>query len=223
MNDCARIWQSRPGHEAAAACGTTCTCIDDLITWSRSCCSPRAADHRRRVIDEFDGPAGHLDGAWGQSVQQTAEAVDEHGISARHTALCCICLCPPSFLASLALIYPCCCVAIAGEFLHHDVGDGGAVDLPAAEMGNLEEIAKARTVAAAAAATAHAPCAYLAVSADVVTQCVLAPFWLTQVLAHVPPMRRERVAQLVLAPGYLRRLLDLFRVRGRREGRGDYS
>jgi hypothetical protein len=22
------------------------------------------ADHRRRVIDEFDGPVGHLDGAW---------------------------------------------------------------------------------------------------------------------------------------------------------------
>jgi hypothetical protein len=36
---------------------------------------------------------------------------------------------------------------------------------------------------------------------------------LLQVLAHVPPMQRERVAQLLMGPGYLRKLLDLFRVR----------
>lgn len=51
----------------------------------------------------------------------------------------------------------------------------GAIDLPPAEMGRLEEIANA--------------------------------------LAHVPPMQRERVAQQLIAPGYLRQLLDLFRVR----------
>jgi hypothetical protein len=33
-----------------------------------------------------------------------------------------------------------------------------------------------------------------------------------QILAHVPPMQRERVAQVLQAPGYLRKLLDLFRV-----------
>lgn len=33
-----------------------------------------------------------------------------------------------------------------------------------------------------------------------------------QILAHVPPMQRERVAQVLMAPGYLRKLLDLFRV-----------
>jgi hypothetical protein len=33
-----------------------------------------------------------------------------------------------------------------------------------------------------------------------------------QVLAHVPPMQRERVAQLLMMPNYLRKLLDIFRV-----------
>lgn len=33
-----------------------------------------------------------------------------------------------------------------------------------------------------------------------------------QVLSHVPPLQRERVAQLMLAPHYLRRLLDHFKV-----------
>jgi hypothetical protein len=42
----------------------------------------------------------------------------------------------------------------------------------------------------------------------VVLACVCAP----QILAHVPPMQRERVAQVLMAPGYLRKLLDLFRV-----------
>lgn len=36
--------------------------------------------------------------------------------------------------------------------------------------------------------------------------------FLLQILAHVPPMQRERVAQVLMAPGYLRKLLDLFRV-----------
>jgi hypothetical protein len=35
---------------------------------------------------------------------------------------------------------------------------------------------------------------------------------LLQVLAHVPPMQRERVAQLLMMPNYLRKLLDIFRV-----------
>ena len=34
------------------------------------------------------------------------------------------------------------------------------------------------------------------------------------VLQHVPPMQRERVAQQLMAPGYLRALLDLFKVSG---------
>jgi hypothetical protein len=34
-----------------------------------------------------------------------------------------------------------------------------------------------------------------------------------QRLAHVPPMHRERMAQLLLQQGCLRKLLDLFRVR----------
>lgn len=33
-----------------------------------------------------------------------------------------------------------------------------------------------------------------------------------QVLAHVPPMQRERVAQLLMSQGYLRKVLDMFRV-----------
>lgn len=37
-------------------------------------------------------------------------------------------------------------------------------------------------------------------------------FHMLQILAHVPPMQRERVAQVLMAPGYLRKLLDLFRV-----------
>eukprot|EP00877_Chromochloris_zofingiensis_P013810 jgi/Chrzof1/8683/Cz03g20120.t1 len=59
-----------------------------------------------------------------------------------------------------------------GEY--HGDGDGIAIlELPAPEMGNLEDIAK--------------------------------------VLSHVPPLQRERVAQLMLAPHYLRRLLDHFK------------
>jgi hypothetical protein len=37
-------------------------------------------------------------------------------------------------------------------------------------------------------------------------------FLLLQALAHVPPMQRERVAQLLMMPNYLRKLLDIFRV-----------
>eukprot|EP00775_Hariotina_reticulata_P003204 gene3204-3481_t len=106
--------------------GQGCNAIWQHILRVQSDADPKHPDHRRRVIDEFDG-ATHL---------------------------------------------------VDGEYAHHDVGGevgaaGGHVELPAAEMGNLEEIAK--------------------------------------VLAHVPPMQRERVAQLLMGPGYLRKLLDLFR------------
>lgn len=40
-----------------------------------------------------------------------------------------------------------------------------------------------------------------------------------QVLAHVPPMQRERVAQVLMTPGYLRKVLDLFRVSTARHSR----
>uniref|UniRef100_A0A383VVY6 Uncharacterized protein n=1 Tax=Tetradesmus obliquus TaxID=3088 RepID=A0A383VVY6_TETOB len=104
--------------------GQGCNAIWQHIVRVQTDADPKHPDHRRRVIDEFDGPVGHLD----------------------------------------------------GDYLHHDVADmagAGHVELPAAEMANLEEIAK--------------------------------------VLAHVPPMQRERVAQLLMMPNYLRKLLDIFR------------
>eukprot|EP00882_Tetradesmus_deserticola_P028001 GHRQ01031162.1.p1 GENE.GHRQ01031162.1~~GHRQ01031162.1.p1 ORF type:complete len:462 (+),score=128.54 GHRQ01031162.1:435-1820(+) len=104
--------------------GQGCNAIWQHIVRVQNDADPKHPDHRRRVIDEFDGPVGHLD----------------------------------------------------GDYLHHDVADmaGAAhVELPAAETANLEEIAK--------------------------------------VLAHVPPMQRERVAQLLMTPNYLRKLLDIFR------------
>ena len=39
--------------------------------------------------------------------------------------------------------------------------------------------------------------------------------WCLQALTHVPPLQRERVGQLLLAAGYLRSILDIFRVGGR--------
>ena len=40
---------------------------------------------------------------------------------------------------------------------------------------------------------------------------------IAQLLLRVPPMQREHVAQQLMAPGYQRALLDLFRVRSARE------
>lgn len=100
-----------------------CSAIWEHIMRAQSDSDPKHPDHRRRVIDEFDGVVSHLD----------------------------------------------------GDYPHGDVAElgGGHVELPAAEMGNLDELSK--------------------------------------ILAHVPPMQRERVAQVLQAPGYLRKLLDLFR------------
>lgn len=53
-------------------------------------------------------------------------------------------------------------------------------------------------------------CLSVVVSVVSVSACV---WCVVQILAHVPPLQRERVAQVLMAPGYLRKLLDLFRVR----------
>jgi hypothetical protein len=49
-------------------------------------------------------------------------------------------------------------------------------------------------------------------ASNVVGQCSGQRSWYLQVLTHVPPLQRERVGQLLLAAGYLRSILDIFRV-----------